>query len=439
MKLEAPANANYAAVVVEISRINELKADGPGKKDCDNVVGTPLLGYQAIVSKDTKVGDIGIVFPAETQLSADFCKYNNLYSKSELNADPTAKGYISQKNRVRAVKFRGHRSDALFMPLTSLLALNGVFESDLAELKPGDVFDKFLGNEVCRKYVIKEPRSRVEKNKLAAKSRRVDEKFLPRHFDTDNYFRNKDSLAAGIELIVTAKLHGTSVRLGNVPVKRELKWYERLAKRFGVNVQEWEHDYIAGSRRVIKDPKDNDQNHYYATDVWTSALSLYKDAIPEGYVLYGELVGWVGDKPIQPKYTYGIPTGVNMLYVYRIAHINPQGFSVDLSWDQVKEFCKDRGLQHVPEFGRFSTSEFEEAVDDYLDIRFADELPYADCPVLDAGLVDEGVCIRVDGLVPYILKAKSPKFLEHETKLLDEAEKARSDGEDVTVDMESES
>jgi hypothetical protein len=416
MKLEQPANANYAAVVVQITKINELRADGAGKKDCDNVVGTPLLGYQAIVSKDTKVGDIGIVFPPETQLSPDYCYYNNLYQHSEFNSNPHVKGYINDKGRVKAVKFRGHRSDALFMPLSSL----NYTDANIADLKVGDVFDHIDRKEICRKYIIKEPQSRVEKNKQEARVRRVDEKFLPRHFDTDNYFRNKDAIPAGIEVIVTAKLHGTSVRLGNVPVKRELKWYERLAKRFDVKVQEWEYDYIAGSRRVIKDPKNNDHDHYYSEDIWTKALDHVRGALPEGYIVYGELIGWAGDKPIQPDYTYNVPQGTNVLYVYRVAYVNANGFAIDLSWDQVKEFCKDRGLLHMPEFGRFTTFEIEERVEDFLDIRFADELSYAGCPSLDAGLVDEGICIRVDGLVPYILKAKSPKFLEHETKLLDQ-------------------
>lgn len=419
MKLEQPVNANYAAVVVQINSLHDLKADDTGKLNCDNVVGTSLLGYQAIVSKDTKVGDIGIVFPAETQLSADFCKYNNLYAKSELNADSEAKGYINEKGRIKAVKFRGHRSDALFMPLNSLLALHGVLEEDIAQLKVGDVFDKLAGSVVCQKYVIPVKGSRLEKNKQAAKQRRVDEKFLPRHFDTDNYFRNKDTVPRDATVTMTAKLHGTSVRLGNVLVKRPLKWYERLAQKIGIDVREWEYDYIAGSRRVIKDPKDNDQNHWYETDVWTAALEPVRGAIPEGYVIYGELIGWTGDKPIQPKYTYNVPQGTNMLYVYRVAHVNPQGVAIDLAWDQVKEFCNDRSLTHVPELGKFAAWECEVLVEKYLDTRFFDS-GHKNCPPLsDPKTVDEGVCIRVDGLVPYILKAKSPKFLRHETELLD--------------------
>lgn len=38
----------------------------------------------------------------------------------------------------------------------------------------------------------------------------------------------------------------------------------------------------------------------------------------------------------------------------------------------------------------------------------------------DKKTVDEGICLRQEGLVPKILKAKSPIFLGHETKLLDE-------------------
>lgn len=424
MKLEA-VNSNYAAVVVQVSAVNKLD-------NCDNVVGIPVLGYQAIVSKDTKVGDIGIVFPAETQLTDEFCRQNNLYRHSEKNVDPEQKGYLEDNRRVKAMKFRGHNSSALFMPLYSL----GYTGLDTRVLKPGDIFDNVNGKEICKKYVVKQPVTRIEKNKLAAKVRRVDEKFLPRHFDTDNWFRNKDSISNHVPVIVTAKLHGTSVRLGNTLVKRQLAWYERLAKRFGVKVQEYEYDYIAGSRRVIKDPKDNDQNHYYATDVWTKALSVVKDAIPQGYVIYGELVGWVDDKPIQPSYTYNVPQGMNVLYVYRVAQVNPQGFSVDLSWDQVKEFCNDRGLQYVPELGRMSALDFSLWVEQYLDVRF-NELFGHKCPPLAAGLVDEGVCVRIEGLVPYILKAKSPKFFEHETKLFDEAEKAAKAGREVEVDLES--
>ncbi len=408
MKLEQPVNANYAAVVVKITAINKLD-------NCDNVVGVPVLGYQAIVSNDIKIGDIGIVFPAETQLSEEFCHVNNLYRDAEKNADPTAKGYVENTRRVKAMRFRGHRSDALFMPLNSLFYTG--FET--GQLKVGDVFDKLRSFDICQKYVIKQPVSRVEKNKQKAKERRVDDKFLPQHFDTDNYFRNADSLPDDALLIITAKLHGTSVRLANTLVKRKLSFRDRIAKRFGVTVKDQEYDYIAGSRRVIKDPQDSDHNHFYKTDVWTETLEHVRGMLPESFIVYGELVGWTRDgSPIQTNYTYGIPAGTSELYVYRVAYINTQGLLTDLAWDQVKEFCKDRGLKHVPELGRMSARHFKAYVEDLLDISF-NEFGYKDCPPVGSKLVDEGVCVRIDGLSPYILKAKSPVFLQHETKLLD--------------------
>jgi hypothetical protein len=411
MKLEAPVNSNYAAVVVQIKAVNELE-------NCDYVVGTPLLGFQAIVGKDTKVGDIGIVFPAETQLSHEFASYNNLYRHDDLNRIGGTRGYLEDNRRVKAMKFRGHRSSALFMPLESL-EFTGVHVN---QLKVGDTFDKLGDQEICRKYVVKTAQTRVEKNKLP-KERRVDEKFLPQHYDTDNYFRNADSLPEDATVVITAKLHGTSIRIANTQVKRKLSWKDRLAKRLGVKVQETEYDYVYGSRRVIKDPNDPDQNHFYQQDIWTKEGARLQGLLPEGFIVYGELIGWVSSEtPIQKNYTYGIPQGVSDLYVYRVAYVNPQGRIVDLAWDQVKEFCKDLGIKYVPELGRMSALDFKLCVEQYLDVRFND-LGWKDCPPLDAGLVDEGVCVRVDGLAPYLLKAKSPLFFEHETKLLTEAEK----------------
>src|SRR5689334_22227169 len=109
MKFQAPANTNYAATVVTIKNIIPLE-------NCDNIVATSLFGFQAITSKDTTVGTTGIVFPAECQLSDEFCKQNNLYRHGEFNVDHGKAGYLEDNRRVRAIKFRGHRSDCLFMP-----------------------------------------------------------------------------------------------------------------------------------------------------------------------------------------------------------------------------------------------------------------------------------------------------------------------------------
>lgn len=406
MKLEAPVNSNYVATVVTINAINVLD-------NCDNVVGVPVFGLQAIVSKDTVVGTRGIVFPPEVQLSATYTGNNNLYRHAHLNSDPSAQGYIEDNRRVKAMKFRGHKSNCLFMPLESLI-FTGV---DITKLEDGASFDQLNGVEICRKYFVKEPGAPKQQKNKDKKVSRVEEKFIPPHFDTDNYWRNVDKLDSNLDVVVTAKLHGTSIRIGNTVVARKLTWRDKLAKRFGIVVKEIEYDYVYGSRRVIKDPNNPDHNHFYDTDIWSLAGAELKGLLPEGFLVYGELLGWTPDgAAIQKNYTYGVPRGQFKLYVYRVAFVNSQGIMTDLGWDQLKEFCRDRNLNAVPELWRGKLADFD--ADKFIDIRFADHGYHS--PPLEGKFVDEGVCVRIEGsLIPYILKAKSPVFLEHETKLLD--------------------
>jgi hypothetical protein len=410
MKISKPENNNYAAVVTTVKSITPLAG-------ADNIVGTPLFGFQAIVGKDTKVGDVGVVFPAETQLSDEFASQNNLYAHGDRNKDESAKGYLGDKGRIRSVRLRGHRSDCLFLPLSSLSYIKGF---NINELADGDVFDRIGDHEICRKYVLPltAKERRVEKNK--DKFVRVEAAWLPKHYDTDNFFRYAHVIPPECEVIVTQKLHGTSIRVGNTIVRRKLTLRDRVAKLIGAHVAEREFDYVFGSRNVIKDANNPYQNHFYGDDIFTQEGKKLEGLIPEGYILYGELIGWTASgAPIQRNYTYQVPELTSDLYIYRIAHVNPQGKICDLSWDQVKEFCATAGLKHVPELWRGKMRDFD-FVSDILDKAFYSAgLPQA-VPLAEESPCDEGICIRVDGIAPYILKAKSPLFLEHETKMNDQ-------------------
>ncbi len=409
MKFQPPENENYAATVVTIQKINELEG-------CDNVVGTPIFGFQAITSRTTEIGTMGIVFPAECQLSEEFSRKNNLYRHGDLNEDESQKGYLEVNRRVPAMKFRGHRSDCLFMPLESLSYIKKL---DISKLKEGDTFDRIGDHEICTKYIIKRNsrEQRLEKNK--EKFIRVDKRFLPEHYDSDNYFRNADTIPPEREVIVTQKLHGTSIRVGNTIVRRKLSIFEQIAKRLGIQVKESEFDYVFGSRKVIKDVNNPYQNHFYSVDIWSEEGKRLEGSIPEGYLLYGELIGHTpGNGPIQKNYTYQVPDGTCDLYIYRVATVNGQGFICDLSWKQVVEFCNDRGIKTVPLLWQGKYKDL--VVEDYIDKRFQDEGYAGVVPLDKESPVDEGICIRVDGIAPYILKAKGPEFYAHETKMLDE-------------------
>lgn len=408
MKLDKPLNDNYCATVVKINNIVKLD-------NCDNVVATTIFGFQAIISKDAQVGDVGIVFPAETQLSEEYCKENNLYRHNEKNKDTVQKGYIEDNRRVRAVKFRNNRSDCLFMSLSSL----GWTKVKLSELKVGDEFDILNGKEICKKYVVVTREPRLNKQHAPQFFHRVEPKYMPEHFDTDNFFKWSGDLDPETDIIVSQKIHGTSVRVGNTIVKRKLSFVEKILSRLGVKIQDTEYDYVYASRKVIKDINSPYAVGFYDTDIWTEEGSKLKGLIPENYIIYAELIGWTsGGAAIQEDYTYGIEQGKAELYVYRVAIINHQGVSQDLCWDHMIDFCKSIGVKTVSEVWRGKLKDFK--VEDWIDKRYFDE-DHRNCLWLgdNKELVDEGVVVRVDRRTPYCLKAKGPKFLAHETCLLD--------------------
>lgn len=401
---------NYAARVLRVNGLVEL----PG---LDNLRGVSVDGFMALVSKDTPVGSLVVAFVAESQLSDEFLSAHNLYRHSEKNADPSAKGYIEDNRRVRAVKFRGHMSSALVMD-ASILGIGDEHE--------GALFDTIDGVQISQKYVVKTTGAANAHARAEAKAfKRVDKTMLPEHIDTENYWRNKHIIPDDAFITVTQKLHGTSIRIGNTIVRRELKWWERLLVKAGVKIADTDYDVVFGSRKVIKDPHNPNQNHFYSEDIWTREGEKYAHLIPKNVIVYGELIGWVGpNSPIQGGYTYDVPNGEAELFVYRVAVVTADGHLFDLSWNGVKQFCIERGLNYVRELWSGQHRDFDP--DDWIDKTFFPE--YRAIPLSGDSPCDEGVCVRMDGQLPVVLKAKSPVFLGFETAQLDKE----------VVDLESE-
>ncbi len=225
MKFDAIKNPNYVASVVRIEESNLYRVLG-----LDNLVGYTKFGMQALVSRDTEPG-LYILFSTEVQLSTDYARANNLFREATLNADQEATGYLEPSRRVKAIKLRKNRSDSLVMPLSSLSYL--LSAKEIAALQEGDVFDSINGAEICRKYLSKEPKPGGH-NQPKARVRRVDAKVFPEHTDTESYFRNSHKVPADAHVVVTQKLHGSSIRLGVVPVPRQPRWWQKALVRIGV-------------------------------------------------------------------------------------------------------------------------------------------------------------------------------------------------------------
>jgi hypothetical protein len=259
---------------------------------------------------------------------------------------------------------------------------------------------------------------------------RVDERFFPAQGHVTNY-RFVDRNIEFNHVVITQKLHGTNIRIGHVPVPRPAKWYERLALRVlgGKTWSDWRMVY--GSHHVVKDANNPNQQHYYDHDLWTERGHQLDGLLPKGFVVYGELVGFTSSgSPIQSHYTYDCAPRTNKMFVYRVAMVSPEGIAVDLSWDAVREFCKNLGLNHVPELYRGHMSGV--SVDGFLDQTFTElAIPWnhdQPVPLSPDSPCDEGVVIRIEGINPQIYKAKSPKFIQHESKMYED---------DTSVDMEA--
>lgn len=430
MKLNKPKNPNYCATVVKIETLVELE-------NCDNVQGAIIMGNQVIVSKDIQVGDIGLYFPLETQLSKEYLSANNLYRKKELNSDPEARpGYFEENGRVRCVKFRSlHKSEGLYMPLSSLEFL----QSEGAGLKLGDEFDELDGVEICRKYVVKKSRtpSSGKQNKSTKKyqSKLVDNQFRF-HQDTSMLYKNLHRFNKDTLIHVSYKLHGTSGISSYILCKKKLSIWNKIGKFLGFDIKTEDYDYIYSSRKVIKNEELNpNAQHYYNQDIWGIANEQLKPFLYKGITLYYEIVGFLPDGGyIQKGYDYGCKEKEHAIYIYRITYTNIDGKVFEFSSKQVQEFCKKRGLNPVPElyYGSIldfmnqpeniklleGTKEFNEHFLDVVKKRYNEK----NCYMCRNSVPEEGCVIRIEGEEFEAYKQKSNRFYELETVQLDKGE-----------------
>ena len=426
---DKPINANYCGTVIRIDRLVPLE-------NCDNVQAAIIFNNSVIVSKDTKPGDLGVFFPIETQLSDEFLKENSLYRDATLNKDTTKKGYFETNGRIRAVKFRGHKSEGLWLPFICLDYILDFTMVDLP-LDDGSDFDIIDGHEVCKKYVVKRTYTLSKKTKadkkVVKKFDRLVENQFRLHIDTENLRRNISKIDPDDYISITNKLHGTSWVVGKVLVKDKLGWFKSILKRLMPrDIVDTRYDIIYSSRNVVKNKYINTETKnnlgFYGQDLWGEIAETLKDTLCEGITLYGEAVGQLSTGAwIQPGYHYGTRPNHYDIYVYRITYTNPEGKLIEFSWPQIKEYCNRYGIKYVTEFYYGKAKDYCPQVpleqhwnQNFLSKLEADFMLDRKCPLNNKEVWEEGIVVRVDGLFechPY--KLKNFAFLEKETKDLD--------------------
>ena len=443
MKINKPKNENYAAVVVEIKTIIPLEK-------CDNVQAAIIMGNQVVVSKDVKVGDTGLYFPLECQLSKEYLSNNNLYNKYELNIDNTKKGYFDENGRIRCQRFRGHKSEGLFMPKESLNFCLKV--GDILNLN--DTFDELNEIPICSKYVVKtnrtpgQPGSKKSKSTKKYESKLVENQFRF-HQDTSMLYRNLHRIEPNSLISITYKLHGTSGISSYVLCKQPItkldkikEWLWNMSYKIGnltrnstwsFSMNTTKYDYIYSSRKVIKNEELNpNAQHFYNEDIWGIAHNEVKDFLQKGMTFYYEIVGFLPNGgSIQKDYDYGCEPTKHAIYIYRITSTNVDGKVIEFSAKQVQDFCKKNGLNAVPELYYGYAKNFYPYLGDQDDLEkwrsdfllvIKSQYNEKDCYMCSTKVPEEGCVVRIEGLEFEAYKQKSELFYQRETKLLDKGE-----------------
>ena len=347
-----------------------------------------FFGETVIVGLDTKIGDIGIYFPCDLQLSLEYCDANDLCRK---RVDGTAgAGYLEREKRnITAIRLRGEKSYGLYAPLHSL-AFTGV---DLSTFKVGDTIDTVGGISICQKYIPRRPNRAVAGSGNRTRKKRVPvAPLFAEHADTEQLAYNLSAFKPGDEIEITLKMHGTSGRTARLPVLKGYKrtLLDRILRREGTPI--YEDGYVSGTRRVVLE--DYSGGFYGDNSFREKHSKIFEGKLMKGETVYYEIVGFtdsgapiMGDgnnekvgKDFVKQYgktttfsygchpegqilkygrdedgTFSIPVEVpkSDIYVYRMTITNEDGFVVEYTPNFMRYRCEQMGVKTVPLFRKF--------------------------------------------------------------------------------------
>lgn len=279
-------------------------------------------------------------------------------------------GFFNRYGRVKMIRLRGCPSYGYLFGVESMKKFCPDIETVNLEELIGLDFDtvNVNGEDVlfCKAYV---PRVKVTKlpsrterrqKKVAKFNRVIDFDF---HYETWKLQKNMQNFNRNDVVDITLKLHGTSWIGANIlvkypkkfhtPFKKLNKWLQKMYLQYVPSKwQSYSVDYgnVCSSRSVIKNKEFNPDvgSGYYKSDVWTEMNNLIKDFIPQGYTLYGEIIGYeIGsERMIQKEYDYGCEKGENKLMIYRITETDPDGKKREFTVSEVYDWTMKLISEH---------------------------------------------------------------------------------------------
>lgn len=345
-----------------------------------------VFGNDTCVDMNVHMGDKGIYFPTDLQLSVEFCEQNNLVRKKDENGNNIG-GYMDPaKRNVTTIRLRGEKSDGLYLPLRCL-EYTGI---DMSTLTVGTQISVVNGHEICQKYIppVKAGSHTVKRGNRVRKKRVPRAPLFQEHADTEQLAYNLDQFHINDQIEITLKMHGTSQRTGYLPVFKGYKrtFWDWLLRRDGTPIYDW--DYVTGTRRTVLE--DYTAGFYGSNLFRREHAKFFEGKLHKGETVYYEVVGFTETgSPIMPTvdnkrtndkqfikyygekttFSYGCePTGKTKeyfrddigtyslekdapqsdFYVYRMTMTNEDGNVVEYTPDYMRYRCEQMGAKCVP-------------------------------------------------------------------------------------------
>ena len=311
--------------VCYVGSVTEVKAI----EGADNIELAVVGGWNAITKKgEYQVGSLVVVATTDAVIPVKLSDAMNVT------------GYLRKGQRVRTVKLRGVYSECLIIPIANVPDSYRYDGCDCMEL---------LGIVKYEPPVTQVQLSSGKKIRYRANTNfHVYYKF-PNLKNVAGMFTETD------EVQITRKLHGTNARFGVVKktnlslFDRTRMWVQRNVPLLSFPNWKWlDYEYVYGSHNV---EKGSDSQGFYSTDVWRTIAERHdiknklwktvrefgKDAIGNGFVIYGEIYG----AGIQKNYDYGL-TDLQFA-LFDVTVDNKYQATRDTEW-----IAESLGLEHVP-------------------------------------------------------------------------------------------
>lgn len=232
----------------------------------------------------------------------------------------------------------------------------------------GEDFDTIEDKLFIKAYVpfVPERRqvSKVEKrNKKIEQFDRMVKGEFSFHYDTQMFARCINLFKPTDKVVITNKLHGTSLICGKLHVKTPIKipFYKWIWNKFvdltglfkSLRITDYVVEYgnVTSSRTVIKNQYINKKvtGGYYGADIWSEYGDLIYPFLDEGMTVYGEICGYISNsqRMIQKGYDYGCDEGENFLMIYRITTTNEDGSKKEWNVQDVYNWTKKLITEHT--------------------------------------------------------------------------------------------